>query len=136
MYFTYKDAIQGGHDSIGVTAPATAWYLAEGCTLGGFETWVLVQNPGDAPAKVTLTFMTEGGEVPGPTQTLAPNSRFSWNVGDTGVETYDVSTRVTSDVPVIAERAMYFTYKDAIPGGHASVGVPDILGWGESGAVD
>ncbi len=29
-----------------VTATDT-WYLAEGCTAGGFETWVLVQNPAD-----------------------------------------------------------------------------------------
>ncbi len=36
-----------GHDSAGVTAPAPDWYLAEGSTEGGMETWVLVQNPGD-----------------------------------------------------------------------------------------
>ena len=35
------------HDSIGATAPAATWYLAEGCTDGGMETWVLVQNPND-----------------------------------------------------------------------------------------
>ena len=33
-----------GHDSIGVTSPASTWYLAEGCTAGGTETWVLIQN--------------------------------------------------------------------------------------------
>ncbi|MBN1288761.1 MAG: hypothetical protein JXA49_03885, partial [Actinobacteria bacterium] len=27
------------HSSIGVTAPSDAWYLAEGSTEGGFETW-------------------------------------------------------------------------------------------------
>ncbi|RJP33359.1 MAG: hypothetical protein C4536_04335, partial [Actinobacteria bacterium] len=29
------------HDSIGVTSPSTLWYLAEGCTAGDFETWLL-----------------------------------------------------------------------------------------------
>jgi hypothetical protein len=47
-----------GHDSIGVTTPAQDWYLAEGCTAGGFETWVLVQNPNSSAASVHLTYMT------------------------------------------------------------------------------
>ena len=72
--------------------------------------------------------MTDQGEVAGPTKTLAPNSRFSWNLGEF-VTTYDVSTMVTSDKPVVAERAVYFTYSGAIPGGHDSVGVPNMLGW-------
>jgi len=108
------------------------WYLAEGATAGGFETWVLVQNPNDVPADVTLTFMTDQGELPGPTETLAPNSRHTWFVGDT-VITYDVSTRVTSDMPVVAERAEYFDYVNTQgyhwQGGHDSIGVPNILGW-------
>ncbi|MEW6554527.1 MAG: S8 family serine peptidase, partial [Actinomycetota bacterium] len=49
-----------------VTTPATAWYLAEGSTAGGMETFILVQNPGGVPAEVTLSFMTDGGPRPGP----------------------------------------------------------------------
>ena len=98
--------------------PATTWYLAEGCTAGGFETWVLVANPNDAPAEVTLTFMSDGGPAPGPTQTLAPNSRFSWNVSSY-VTSYNVSTQVESDIPVVAERAMYWGERT---GGHDSIG--------------
>ncbi|MBN2027468.1 MAG: hypothetical protein JW854_11980, partial [Actinobacteria bacterium] len=30
-----------------VEEPSSTWYLAEGCTGGDFETWVLVQNPND-----------------------------------------------------------------------------------------
>ncbi|MBU4489203.1 MAG: hypothetical protein KKE79_01035, partial [Actinobacteria bacterium] len=48
---------QCAHDSIGVTEPNKTWYLAEGSTAGGFETWVLVQNPGTETATVDLTFM-------------------------------------------------------------------------------
>jgi hypothetical protein len=96
----------------------TTWYLAEGCTQGGFETWVLVQNPGDQPAEVTLTFMTDTGPVPGPVQTLGPNSRFSWNAG-AYVDSYNVSTQVDSNQPVVAERAMYWNNR---VGGHDSIG--------------
>jgi len=96
-----------GHDSVGATAPATGWYLAEGCTNDGFETWVLVQNPNPAPASVTLTYMTDLGPVPGPTATIPANSRQTFNVADYVPNTWSVSTQVSSDQPVIAERAMY-----------------------------
>ncbi|RJX19163.1 MAG: hypothetical protein C4575_09165, partial [Desulforudis sp.] len=35
-------------------AAATTWYLAEGCTEGGMDTWVLVQNPGSEAVTVDL----------------------------------------------------------------------------------
>jgi hypothetical protein len=95
-------------DSIGVTETSKTWYLAEGATAGGFETWILVQNPGEQTAKVTLEYQTESGEVTGPALTLAPKSRQSVNVGST-VSTYNVSTVVSSDRPVVAERAVYFS---------------------------
>ena len=101
-----------GTDSIGVTAPATTWYLAEGSTGTGFETWVLVQNPNPNNVDVDLTFMTLSGEVQGPTATVPANSRMTFNVADYVSNTFDVSTTVTSSGPagangVIVERAMY-----------------------------
>jgi subtilisin family serine protease len=108
-----------GHDSIGVTSPATTWYLAEGATAGGFETWVLVQNPGDAAASVGLTYMTPGGTVPGPHLDIPANTRFSVNVSDLVPNDYNVSTVVISDRPVVAERAMYWGGRT---GGSDSIG--------------
>ncbi|MBU4173864.1 MAG: hypothetical protein KJ686_03025 [Actinobacteria bacterium] len=96
-----------GHDSIGVTTPAQDWYLAEGCTAGGFETWVLVQNPNDSPAEVSLTYMTPAGPVSGPTANLPPNTRKTFNVADTVPGNWEVSTKVSANKPLIAERAMY-----------------------------
>jgi hypothetical protein len=95
------------HSHIGITTPATTWYLAEGATAGGFQTWVLVQNPGDQVANVSLDYMTDRGEVAGPTIVLAAKSRQSVKVDDT-VKTMSVSTKVTSDRPVIVERSVYF----------------------------
>ncbi|MDY6793911.1 MAG: hypothetical protein SWK76_01320 [Actinomycetota bacterium] len=96
----------------------TLWYLAEGCTTSDYDTWVLVQNPSDTPAQMTLTFMNDEGEKPGPRMTLEPNSRYSWNVGEF-VQSYNVSTRVESDKPVVAGRAMYWNDRK---GGHDSIG--------------
>ncbi len=95
------------HDSIGTTNPSTNWYMAEGCTKGDFETWVLVQNPNPAPAHVTLTYMTGSGPVPGPAVDVPANSRQTFFAADTVPDEWSVSTRVSSDAPVIAERAMY-----------------------------
>ena len=39
-----------GHESAGVTAPATQWFLAEGATGPFFDLFVLVANPGDTDA--------------------------------------------------------------------------------------
>jgi hypothetical protein len=94
------------HDSIGVVSPALTWYLAEGSTAGTFETYILVQNPGENPANVELTFMTDTGPTPGPSKMLEPHSRWTWKANDY-VISFDLSTMVTSNQPVIAERAMY-----------------------------
>ncbi len=97
------------HDSIGVTRPDTTWYLAEGCTGGDFETWVLVQNPGSSDVTVDLTLMTDGGPQSPPGlqgQVVAGNSRRSFRLNDY-VITYNVSTMVEASSEVICERAMY-----------------------------
>jgi hypothetical protein len=117
----YGNHRQWGHDSVGATDAQSTWYLAEGCTNGGFETWVLVQNPGSTAADVTLTYMTESGQVPGPTIAVPPNSRKTVSVADYVPNTWSVSTKVTSPVPIIAERAVYGNSRTW---GHDSIGVP------------
>ncbi|MBN2028277.1 MAG: hypothetical protein JW854_16120 [Actinobacteria bacterium] len=127
MYWTPAGAASRrvGHDSIGVVNPASTWYLAEGATAGGFETWVLVQNPNPDPVNVDVKFQTDAGEVQGPQETLAGFSRKSYPV-DNYVDTFDVSTRVDSYMgDVVCERAVYFT-PDGYPVrevGHESIGV-------------
>ncbi|MCG2795366.1 MAG: hypothetical protein L6427_05810, partial [Actinomycetia bacterium] len=73
----------------------------------GFETWVLVQNPGTETATVDLTFMTDEGLVNGPSLEIDGGRRKSINVAE-HVQTFNVSTRVDSTEPVVAERAMYY----------------------------
>ena len=86
------------------------WYLAEGCTAGGMETWVLVQNPNAAPVTVSLTLMTDAGEKKPEglqDQQIPSGSRRSFPL-HSYVNTYDVSTLVTSaGGDIICERAMY-----------------------------
>ncbi len=106
----YGDGRTWAHDSIGVIAPSQEWYLAEGSTDGGMETYILVQNPGDADMHVNIAFQTGEGEVEPPElqgATIPAKSRRTFKVND-WVTTYDVSTFVfCPDGGVICERAMY-----------------------------
>jgi hypothetical protein len=107
-----------GHCAVGVTSPATTWYLPEGSSNWGFETWTLIQNPNAEQANVTLTYMTDSGEAIPVNHQVPAGSRASFNMaGDIGSR--DASTMVTSNVPVIPERAMY---RDNRREGHDSVG--------------
>ncbi len=105
MYWANRKA---GHDAVGVTGAGTAWYMAEGCTAGGFETWVLLQNPGNSAAHATVTYMNEKGQQAGPVVEIPAHSRKSINVADTLPNDIQVSTKVVSDQPVIAERSVYW----------------------------
>ena len=115
----YWNNRKGGHESLGVSNPSKNWYLAEGSTAGGFETWILVQNPGGSSASVNLSYMTEKGQVAGPHLNLPPHSRQTVNVASVVPNTWSVSTRVTSKQPVIAERAVYWNNRIE---GHDSIG--------------
>jgi beta-N-acetylhexosaminidase len=101
----------GGHDSIGASSTAKTWYLAEGSTGGSFQTWVLVQNPSKEKAKVSLTYMTPEGPVAGPVEEIDASSRMTFLVNDTVPNTDSVSTKVESDVGVVAERSVYWDNK-------------------------
>lgn len=122
MYFNYNGFI-GGHNSMGVTYPQLRWYLAEGYTAQSYDTYVLVQNPGSEKARVTMSFLRKDGYEKEVTFELAARSRKTVRVDDVpGFEAAEVSTEVTSDSAVVAERAVYFN-ADGRDGGHNSAGV-------------
>ena len=53
MYLPGARLFEGGHESAGVNAPSTRWFLAEGATGSFFDCFVLLGNPNAAPANVT-----------------------------------------------------------------------------------
>ncbi len=72
--------VTGGHTIEATFAIiSSTWYLAEGSTAGGMETWVLIQNPNPNPVGVSLALMTDTGQhMPNALQdqVLAGNSRL------------------------------------------------------------
>jgi len=112
MYFsTGGIPFRGGHDSAGVTQPSQHWFFAEGATGSYFDTFLLLANP-DATrtATVTLSYLLPDGTVVPVHHTVAPNSRQTYNVSleDAALASTPLSTVVDSDVPIVAERSMYW----------------------------
>jgi WD40 repeat protein len=115
-----------GTDSMGVTAPATSWFLAEGATGSFFDLYVLIANPGNSDAVVRADYLRPDGSVVTQSYTVRAHSRHSVYVDAiTGLEATSVATTLTSTngVPIVAERAMYwpggfFDYYE----GHSSAG--------------
>ncbi|MDI6874236.1 MAG: CAP domain-containing protein, partial [Actinomycetota bacterium] len=124
MYFNYLGK-RGGSDSIGTPNPSSSWFFAEGYTGGTFDTWILLQNPNESGATVTLSFMRPDGRVITRQVNVPARRRYTVHVDEIpGLESTDVSTQVTSDLPIVAERAMYFSYAGR-DGGHVSIGTPN-----------
>jgi autotransporter-associated beta strand protein len=117
----------GGHANTGIASPSTSWFHAEGATGAFFNTFILLSNPQDAPAHVTLRFLLSTGEVIERNKTIEARQRVTINPaaeGDPRLENAAVSTVVQSDVPIVSERSMYWP-GDALPfgEGHNSAGV-------------
>jgi autotransporter-associated beta strand protein len=117
----------GGHVNTGATAPSTSWFHAEGATGGFFDTFILLSNPQTTPAHVTLRFLLENGGEVTVAKTLDPQTRLTVNPaaeGDPRLERASLATVITSDVPIVSERSMYWG-GDASPfgEGHNSSGL-------------
>jgi Tol biopolymer transport system component len=137
-----------GHASVGVTAPALSWFLAEGATGVFFDTYVVLLNPTDQEAICEVRYLTSGGRTYTKPYTLAADSRTRIFVDDEVIaglghvlHDVEVSTMVTSlnNVPIVVERAMWWTSSD-LHEAHASPGVTAAkpfwaIADGESGGV-
>ncbi|MHB8781175.1 MAG: Ig-like domain-containing protein [Candidatus Geothermincolia bacterium] len=122
MYFDYRDKWQGSHTALGAHFPLTEWYFAEGCTRPGFEEWLCIQNPMEQPANVTIEYMLQDASVRRQSISIEPWSRYTVNVNEFVGDGQDVSVRISSDQPVVAERPMYFLYQGMWDGGHNVMG--------------
>ena len=71
-------------------------------------------------------YLREGDTPVSRTRTLPPHSRTTVfvNGDDPGVATASLGAVVTSDVPILAERAMYMQANGTFAGGSASSGSP------------
>jgi uncharacterized repeat protein (TIGR01451 family) len=127
----------GGHSSAGVTDAAQRWFYAEGATGSFFTTFILLSNPQMVAANVTLEYILPDGTVIPATVVVPAQGRLTVKVDDNPdprLQSTAVSTRITSDVPIVTERSMYWDTKpDVTPWseGHNSFGIDQTsLRWG------
>jgi hypothetical protein len=94
------------HGTQGATALSQTWYFAEGFTQFGWETFVLVANPGASAANVTVTYQVQGGAAVVKNIGVAAGARHTF-LGQADVPNQAFSVTVTSDQAIVAEMAMY-----------------------------
>jgi len=105
------------HDSIGLSAPHTVFYLPDGETAEpdpetGFdaETWTLVQNPNTTPVSIRISYLLMGDRRDITfTDAIPPGSRRTYNMGDRLPEgaAAVVVECLTPGKKILAEKAMY-----------------------------
>ncbi len=110
MYFGTSPFWSGGHESAGTPTLAYDWLLAEGATGPFFETFVLLANPTNADAQVTVTFLPQGATPVVKQKTVKANSRMTINIEgeDPALGNAAVATQIHSTQPLVAERSQYW----------------------------
>jgi hypothetical protein len=102
----------GAHNSMGVTDLGTSWALAEGEVGGPFgaESYILLANPGNEAADVTLTLYREGGLAPLTlTRTVAAGTRVTVAASEAGFPGAErFSAIINATQPIAVERSIYW----------------------------
>jgi hypothetical protein len=118
----------------GAASPSSIWYFAEGNTQPGNTEYITIQNPNATAATVNMNFFVDRGGRKSATVSVPARARATYDVSQMGSpaigQGHDVATTLTSSLPVVAERPMYFTYRS---GGSSWTGGDDTLGATELG---
>jgi Metallo-peptidase family M12B Reprolysin-like len=100
------------HAAAGSVETGTRWVLADG-EVGGptaAQTFVLLANPNNNNASVSVRLLFEDGTTSLLTETVGPQARFTFDVSTkfgAFVEGRRFGVLVESSVPIVVERAMY-----------------------------
>ena len=105
--------------------PKSTWYLAEGTTAWGFDTYISIENPNSQGVNCDITYMTGSGAQGGPSVYLPAYSQATVSPRDT-LGSQDFSTKVTcrESLGIAVDRTMTWTGPGApSEEAHSSVGV-------------
>jgi murein DD-endopeptidase MepM/ murein hydrolase activator NlpD len=117
---------------VGLPKPEYTLYFAEGSTSSpAFTEKLVIHNTASSVANITAQYMlTNGTVVSKQYNGILPKMSIEKDVRTEIGGNYDVSIKVTSNVPIVAERPMYFTYNGTSPGapgvvvgGHTVMGI-------------
>jgi len=92
--------------------------LALGYTGGSWSNYLALYNPGGSGVDTDVLFTKVDASTVPYSKTLTAGQRYSFKVDNVGgMSNTDYSTKVTSDVPVIAELGLYWTELNPVTGG-------------------
>ncbi|MFC1600778.1 FG-GAP-like repeat-containing protein [Candidatus Sumerlaeota bacterium] len=107
-----------------LSSPTTVWHFAEGDTRGAYQTYLLVVNSdASQPADLTLQVLHTDKAPETFTATVGANSRYTFALHNLLSTPASFAMRLSSSIPVYAERAMYWT-----AGGEYRAGGTDATG--------
>lgn len=131
MYFRYRGWMDGGSDAFGCVEESTSWYFAEGYASDThpFHEYICLANFGGEPAHGALELLPQQGEGVEVVLEVPPGARRTYHINS--YIQGEVSARVVTDRPVVAERSMYFLYRSpggafAADGGHGKPGTTSL----------
>jgi Tol biopolymer transport system component/subtilisin-like proprotein convertase family protein len=103
-----------GHESAGVTALSTQWFLAEGATGPFFDFYILLANPNPQAADLRVTYLLDDGTNIEKSYGVPANARRTIYVNgeDARLAQVATATKVESinGVPIVVERAMWWPH--------------------------
>ncbi len=119
---TFGSGDFGAHAKTGVNRSSASWYFAEGSTLNNFETFLTVLNPSQTEAAfVTASYYASNGASLGnQTIRIEPLHRGNLHLNEY-VRSNAISTILSANVPVVAERPLYFGPPNGGPTGGSVV---------------
>jgi subtilisin family serine protease len=116
MYWEAGPLGEACHDSIGLSATHRIFYLPDGQTSNGRETWVLVQNPNDNNVQVKISYLTPNGmNNVVKTETIAAYSRRTFSMLDHSgiVGRAAIMVQSLHGEGILVERSMYWNHRGA-----------------------
>jgi peptidoglycan/xylan/chitin deacetylase (PgdA/CDA1 family) len=123
QYFVYDNLVPGANGGGGCCQPRQEWYFAEGTTRRFFYSYLVLFNPCRYDTPVKVSFLGSDGESREESVVLAAGQRRTLKVNERLPEDIDYSVRVSSLLPIVAERSTYFRSRNTI-GGYCQVGTP------------
>ncbi|MBU4218116.1 MAG: S8 family serine peptidase, partial [Actinobacteria bacterium] len=101
------------------------WYLPEGTTAWGFETYISIMNPNEDESNVKMTYMTNDGPRDGGTHTMKGKSQITVNPKDRiGEQDFSIKVECEEMRGIAVDRTMFWTGEGAQSyESHNSVGV-------------
>ncbi len=128
MYFRYRGWMDGGSDAFGSPHARSVWYFAEGYASDSqpFHEYICIANFGEGTARGRLELLPQGGDGVAVDLEIPAGARRTYHVN--AYIQGEVAARVETDLPVAAERSMYFLYRSpegafVADGGHCKPGV-------------